>query len=188
LPILIAVLDANVLYPAPMRDFLLQLAFDDFFEPKWSDEIQDEWARNVLADRSDLTAANVAYTQGRMKVAFPSASVTGYEHLIPQLTNDIKDRHVLAAAIQARATCIVTCNLKDFKPADLAPHGIQAIHPDDFLLKLYQDAAADMIETIRRHRARLTQPPKTAQQYLDTLQKASFVQTAAALQKHLDEI
>jgi predicted nucleic acid-binding protein len=188
LPNLIAVLDANVLYPAPLRDFLLQLAFDDFFEPRWSDEIQEEWARNVLADRSDLTAANIAYTQSRMKAAFPAASVTGYENLIPQLTNNAKDRHVLAAAIQARATCIITCNLKDFKPADLAPHGVQAIHPDEFIFKLYQGAPADMIETIRRHRTRLTRPPKTAQQYLDTLQKASLVQIAAALQKHLDEI
>ncbi|WP_202961827.1 hypothetical protein [Megalodesulfovibrio gigas] len=32
----IALLDANVLYPAPMRDLLLQLAVDDLFRAKGS--------------------------------------------------------------------------------------------------------------------------------------------------------
>ena len=45
---IIAVLDANVLYPAPLRDFLLRMAEADLFSPKWSDEIQDEWIRNLL--------------------------------------------------------------------------------------------------------------------------------------------
>jgi hypothetical protein len=40
-----AVLDANVLYPAPLRDFLLWAAKARFFLPIWSDEIQKEWER-----------------------------------------------------------------------------------------------------------------------------------------------
>ena len=38
-----ALLDANVLYPAPMRDVLMQLAVTDIFKAKWSDDIHREW-------------------------------------------------------------------------------------------------------------------------------------------------
>jgi hypothetical protein len=35
-----ALLDANVLYPAPVRDILMQLAVIDLFRAKWSADIQ----------------------------------------------------------------------------------------------------------------------------------------------------
>jgi hypothetical protein len=34
-----ALLDANVLYPAPVRDMLLQLAVTDLYKAKWSADI-----------------------------------------------------------------------------------------------------------------------------------------------------
>ena len=40
--------------------------------------------------------------------------------------NDEKDRHVLAAAVKARASVIVTFNLKHFPPSALQPLGIDA--------------------------------------------------------------
>lgn len=69
-----------------------------------------------------------------MRTAFPDARVTGYESLIPAMTNHPKDRHVLAAAARADAAVIVTANLKDFPAAALEPYQIDAVHPDDFLL------------------------------------------------------
>lgn len=48
-----------------------------------------------------------------------------------------KDRHVLAAAIQTSAQCIVTFNLKDFPPEALASWNIDAVHPADYLITLY---------------------------------------------------
>ncbi len=53
-PKLTVVLDANVLYPAPLRDFLLQLASVELYEPKWTEQIQEEWIRNLLLKRKDL--------------------------------------------------------------------------------------------------------------------------------------
>lgn len=50
-----AVYDACVLYPAPLRDLLMHLALSDLFRAKWTNEIHDEWIRNVLKDRPDLT-------------------------------------------------------------------------------------------------------------------------------------
>jgi hypothetical protein len=48
---IIAVLDANILYPAPLRDFLLRLAEAELFTPRWSDDIHGEWTRNLLKNR-----------------------------------------------------------------------------------------------------------------------------------------
>ena len=47
--------DANVLYPAPLRDFLMRLALTDLFRARWTEEIHDEWIRNLLEARPDLT-------------------------------------------------------------------------------------------------------------------------------------
>ena len=44
----IVLLDACVLYPAPVRDLLLYVANELLFQPKWSAIIQDEWVRNLL--------------------------------------------------------------------------------------------------------------------------------------------
>ena len=38
-----AVLDACVLYPVHLRNFLLGLGHDEAFLPFWTEEIQDEW-------------------------------------------------------------------------------------------------------------------------------------------------
>lgn len=61
----IAVLDANVLYPAPLRDLLMRLAVADVFAARWSERIHDEWIRNVLKKRSDLTLAQLTFYLNR---------------------------------------------------------------------------------------------------------------------------
>jgi len=63
--------------------------------------------------------------------------VGDYAHLVDQMTNDPKDRHVLAAAIRAGADLIVTFNLKDFPEDSLYSWNIEAVHPQDYLLTLY---------------------------------------------------
>ena len=40
--------DACVLYPAPLRDFLMRLALTDLYRARWTDMIHDEWTHNVL--------------------------------------------------------------------------------------------------------------------------------------------
>ena len=47
-----AVFDACVLYPAPLRDFLMWLALSGRFRARWSDLIHDEWVRNLLKNLS----------------------------------------------------------------------------------------------------------------------------------------
>ena len=48
----IVVYDACVLYHAPLRDLLMHLAMTDLFKAKWTEQIHQEWMRNVLNDNS----------------------------------------------------------------------------------------------------------------------------------------
>ncbi len=50
-----AVYDACVLYPAPLRDFLIRLGLSGRFRARWSAQIHEEWKRNLLLNRPDLT-------------------------------------------------------------------------------------------------------------------------------------
>ncbi len=113
------------------------LALTDLFKARWTDEIHDEWIRNVLENRPDLTLSQLTRTKNLMNANVRDCLVTGYESLIPTLElPDPGDRHVLAAAIRVGADFIVTFNLKDFPEEALAPYGVEAIHPDEFSLYL----------------------------------------------------
>jgi len=55
----IAFYDANVLYPAELRNFLMHLALTGIFRAKWSDAVHEEWISNLLKNRPDLTRPQV---------------------------------------------------------------------------------------------------------------------------------
>src|SRR5436309_15327350 len=117
------ILDACVLYPAPLRDLLLWLALLGLYRPRWTEMIHDEWMRSLLKERPDLTRDRLERTRDLMDKAVPDCLVAGYEGLIAGITlPDPDDRHVLAAAIHGNAEIIVTYNLKDFPTDTLADH------------------------------------------------------------------
>lgn len=121
------VYDACVLYPAPLRDLLMHLALSDLYRARWSDLIHDEWTRNVLASRPDLTQDQLNRTRQLMNAHVRDSLVTGFEYLIPSIRlPDPDDRHVAAAAIHSGASLIVTFNLKDFPAEVLKPYNLVA--------------------------------------------------------------
>ena len=129
--------DANVLYPSLLRDLLIRLAIADLLELRWSDEVHDEWTRNLLLNRPDLTPAQLARTRRQMEAAVPDAHVEGYGALIPELVlPDPDDRHVLAATLHAGAA-LLTFNLRDFPGAQV--RGTAVLHPDTALPPLIQE-------------------------------------------------
>ena len=177
-----AVYDACVLYPAPLRDFLMWLGLSGRFRARWSPQIHDEWKRNLLINRPDLTSAQLDRTSGLMDQAIPDGLVTGYETLIEGLTlPDADDRHVLAAAIRCNASVIVTFNEKDFPAPALASYGIEAQHPDLFIDNLFDLDQAAVVAAAQRQRAQLKNPPLDVDHYLDVLLRQGLVQTATAL-------
>jgi predicted nucleic acid-binding protein len=179
-----AILDANVLYSAPLRDLLLQLAFAGLYQARWSAEIDDEWKRNLIAARPEL-ADGVKRTQAAMHRALPDAHVTGYERLLAGLSlPDQGDRHVLAAAIEASAEVIVTFNLRDFPPSTLSPYGLVAQHPDIFLLSLAATAPAEVLAAAQECLGRLTQPPVTPDGYLHAFRRLGLTQAVVFLERN----
>ena len=81
----VVVYDACVLYPAPLRDLLIRIAHRGVVRARWSERILDEWVRNLLANRPDLSAAKLARTRDLMAKAVPDCLVTGYEPIIAGL-------------------------------------------------------------------------------------------------------
>ena len=158
----IAFYDANVLYPAELRNFLMYLALTGIFRAKWSNAVHEEWISNLLKNRPDLTRQKLERTRQLMDKAALDALVEDYEDLIPSLSlPDEDDRHVLAAAIRGEAQVIVTMNLKDFPAEVLQEYEIEAQHPDDFILQLAELAPDAVMDAAETHRQSLKNPPKS---------------------------
>jgi hypothetical protein len=179
-----AFFDANVLYPAPLRNLLMRMALRDLFRAQWSRTVHDEWIEAALRDRPKLDRKKLERTRALMDAHVRDCLVEGYEELIEGLAlPDLGDRHVLAAAIRGRADVIITMNLKDFPAGTLAPYGIEAQHPDTFIMHLI---GMDVVAAAREHRASLRSPPKTVQAYLDSLARQGLTQTVASLRTFED--
>ena len=177
-----ALYDACVLYPFALRDLLIELACTDLFDARWTQEIHDEWIRNVLANRPDLSTERLEITRKLMDKAVPGCLITGYEPLIDTLElPDANDRHVLAAAIHGNAQVIVTFNLKDFSAAALEPYGIEALHPDDFVLNLATQNAPSVANAIRACQTRFRNPPRLMKDHLARLERQGLIRTVEAL-------
>jgi hypothetical protein len=174
--------DSCVLYPAPLRDLLMNLALTDLYRAKWTNEIHEEWIRSVLSNRKDLQRSFLERTRDRMNMSVRDCLVEDYQKLIPTLTlPDPHDCHVLAAAIHSSSSIIVSYNLKDFPKETLNKYGIEAQHPDEFLIYIFDLSPEMVCLAIKRHRASLKSPPKTIEEYLATLIKQSLTNTVKKL-------
>ena len=178
----VAVLDANVLYSALVRDILLRLADAGFFQPKWSKKIEKEWTRNLLANRPDIGEPVLARTVAEMNRAFPDATVVNYVGLMKNLQlPDLDDRHVLAAAIKGHATHIVTANTKDFPRSYVASLGIQVNTPDDFLTHLISTDSDISRLTFDAMVSKFRNPPVARKEVLAMLARCGLPNSARLL-------
>ncbi len=96
---------------------------------------------------------------------------------------DPDDRHVVAAAIRAKAQVIVTFNEKDFPAAVLEEFDLATQHPDTFLRHLI-DLAPNTVRTRLMAMVKgLANPAMTHQEYISVLERQSLPETAAALRE-----
>jgi hypothetical protein len=165
-------LDACVMYPAPLRSYLMYLSLTGLYRARWTNQIHDEWIRNLLKNRPELEPEKLERTKQLMNENAPDCLVEGYESLIDGITlPDVDDRHVVAAAIMGQAEGIVTFNLKDFPDEVLSPMGLTAIHPDTFLSDMFELNPSAAIQAAQNQRRSLKSPPMTVDEYLDCLMR-----------------
>lgn len=166
------ILDACVMYPAPLRSYLMYLANTGLFRARWTDQIHDEWIRNLLKNNPDVVPENLERTRALMNANVPDCLVEGYEPLIVGLTlPDVDDRHVVAAAIKGQAESIITFNLKDFPLKELEPLGLSAIHPDEFLCDMFELDSSSCVKAAQQQRSSLKRPSMSQDEFLACLQK-----------------
>ena len=189
MPNSIVIFDACVLYPTTLRDYLMFLSDTDLFLARWTARIQDEWINNLLEDRPDLSRERLERTRQKMEEHVDDCLVEGYEHLIDTLKlPDMKDRHVLAAAIHTDASFIITFNLRDFPASILDPLAIRAITPDNFAMRLEASNPNEVIHAAKRQRMNMNKPPKSVNEYLNSLEKQQLPKTVAFLRQHQEDI
>lgn len=185
----ICVYDANGLYPAQLRDFLMRLALGDVVRAHWTEQIHTEWMRNVEADYPDITWEDLQRVRTQMDKALPSALVGGHEDRIDALfLPDPSDRHVLAAAILVGAHHILTFNVRDFSARTLDTWDMAATEPDALLRDRFDQVPDQVIDVARTHRASLTRPSKTPDEYIRLLQVCGLEETARRLAPYVNRI
>jgi len=162
------VLDACVLFPMYLRDTLLSTADEGLYLPYWSQKILDEAIDNLIGG-GKLSQEKAKNLENQIKLAFPEAMVEVPVGLEQAMTNDPKDRHVLAAAVTAGADIIVTNNLKDFRENDLAPWNIIAQSPDEFLSDLLDEYPDSIVYLLQQQSQKYKNPPKTFTELINFL-------------------
>jgi hypothetical protein len=184
-----AFLDANVIYSSVARNLLMYAHLAGTYRPLWSDAVHEEWIAALLLQHRHLTRGQLERTRDLMNQHAVGATVTGFESLIPTLTlPDPGDRHVLAAAIHGGASVIVTCNLRHFPQTALASYSLEALHPDAFVLRLFHQFPARIVDAARQHRKSLKNPPQSVAVYLASLEAAELVGTASSLKSFVHQL
>jgi hypothetical protein len=183
----VVVLDACVLYPAAQRDLFMWLAAGGVIRAHWTNQIHDEWMRNVAQD-FDVSRRVLERVRQLMDRAAGDAVIHYYrqhERLFPK--TDSKDRHVAAAALAARnraktnVVTIVTWNVRDFNQEELSATGLRAENPDAFLCRLLAETPVDVAAAFLDMRNNLRNPAKTSQECADTLAVQGLKQFARAI-------
>lgn len=178
------VLDACVLYSAPLRDFMMHLSLLDVIEARWTDLIHEEWIRSVLRARPDLDRERLERTRRLMDENTRDSLVTGFEHLIPKLRlPDADDRHVLAAAIHCEADAIATFNLKDFSVKTARRYGVRVITPDELVSSVSDEFEEKICLAFRRQLQSLKNPPLRREDLLQIFSNIGLKRTAEGLQR-----
>ena len=179
------VLDACTMFPMLVRDVLLTLAAHEFFSPKWSPRIREEWTRNLAArmarrDGEEIARSKVARIVAAVEAAFPDALVaTELSESSVLDPVDPKDRHVVVTAMVAKADAIVTFNTADFAAPHLSKSlQIEVIHPDDFVMDLVDLNEKRAVVAFRELLARKKNPPLSIADLIRRLRDGGLVQTS----------
>lgn len=163
---------------------MLFLAQTGLFRARWSEHVHQEWMNAVVRRRPDLGLDALEPTRNAMDRAVLDCLVTGHEDLIAALKlPDTDDRPILAAAIVAKASVIVTFNQRDFPDEALAPFGVHTRHPDDFILDVEGIDPVEFLRAVSDDFRHYQDPPLSFDDYVAQLRRAGVPKTADYLLK-----
>jgi hypothetical protein len=136
-----------------------------------------------------IARACVERTRLLMDIHIQDALVEGYEYRVRSLAlPDAADRHILAAAIHGGANVIVTMNLRDFPDYAVAGFGVEAMHPDKFVLELLNNHQSEVVAALCRLRKSFKNPPHSAADLLANMQRHGLTVSADALGTFVDAL
>ena len=185
----VAICDACVLYPFHQRNILVQASVEGLYDARWTEEIHDEWMRNLITNIPAIPLERLHATRRLMEVALPAALVGDFHHHIGSVTlPDPADRHVVAAAIEAKASHILTWNLRDFPVDAVKKHGLVRKTPDEFLAGLYDQAPDLVLASLVNARGNLSKSGVSAQDFLDLLKNQKLAKLEKRLRQHKSDL
>jgi hypothetical protein len=185
----VAVFDACILYPFHLRNIVVQAAVDRLVEARWTDTIHDERTRSLMSDVPAIPIERLRATRRLMNDALPMATVNGYEEHIPEVTlPDRNDRHVVAAAITAGASLILSWNLRHFPENELRKFGLRKMTPDALLSGLFDKIPDLAINSLANARRNLSKTRVSASDFIGILEGQNLVQLANRVKKYASDL
>jgi hypothetical protein len=185
----IAVFDSCILYPFHLRNIIVQVAVDRLVHARWTNEIHDEWMRNLVAQVPAISMARLQVTCELMNGVLPTATIRGYEAHIPKVRlPDPNDRHVVAAGITANASLILTWNSRHFPAAELKKFGLRRMTPDAFLSGLFDTVPDLVISSLVNARRNLNKTRVSAPDFIDILERQKLNQVAKRVKKYASDL
>ncbi len=166
--------------PRTLRDYFVYAAKAGALQIHWSQPILDEMSRNLVA-KFGFDPDDAAELEVRLTEYLPRALVEVRKRdaqLVVEVEMDAKDRHVLAAALSARATILLTENTKHFPQAWMDARGIELLDAGAALERLAGDHPAELREA---HRLTVANSPKPEDEILVTLGKMVGARAAQAV-------
>ena len=176
----VVIFDACILYPFHLRNIVVQIAVDRLVDARWTDEIHDEWIRNLAANVPAIPIERLQITRRLMNDALPHAMVAGYQGHIQAVTlPDLDDRHVVAAGIAGGASVVLTWNLRDFPVRELKKHGLRRKTPEALLVDLYDKVPDLTLASLANARRNLSKTRVSASDFVDILKNQKLIQLSA---------
>ncbi len=176
----VALADANVLIPRTLRDYFVYAAKVGALQIHWSQPILDEMSRNLCA-KFEFSEDDAIELELRLTEYLPRALIEVRKRdaqFAAEVEMDAKDRHILAAALSAKATVLLTENSKHFPQAWMTEHGIELLTAGSLLERL---AAEHPDELRQAHHLTVTNSPRSEDEILATLEQMVGAQAAHAM-------
>lgn len=172
--------DANILISRTLRDYFVYAASVGALQIHWSPAILDEASRNLIA-KYRFSTEDAKVLVALLGEFLPEALIETRkrdEETVGRAEMSANDRHVLAAALSAKADVLLTDNTRHFPREWMAKRGIELVDSATLLTRLAAEHPGELREA---HRLTVERSPKTEDQILATLERAIGPEAANAV-------